>query len=116
AIATNVVDRSGHERSVDLAAVHTDLARESAQPRHRIESRACARLIHRQHVHEVEVTRMVSAEIAVESELAIVVAPIPKLRRDHAVDERAVVQHRQVEATSVPRYELRRVTIDAVEK
>ena len=60
--------------------------------------------------------RVVAAEIAVPLELAVVVAPVPVFRRGDAMDQRAVIQHRQVEAAAVPRHELRRVLVDEVEE
>ena len=53
----------------------------AAQPRHRVEPRAGARLVHREHVHQVEVPRVVAAEVVVELELAVVVAPVPVAAR-----------------------------------
>ena len=60
--------------------------------------------------------RVVAAEVAVELELAVLVAPVPVPRGGHAMDQRAVVQHRQVEAAAVPGDELRRVLVDQVEE
>ena len=50
------------------------------------------------------------------AKVAVVVAPLPVLGRRHAVDQRAVIEHRQVEAAAVPRHELRNVAIDEVEE
>ncbi len=53
--------------------------RESPQSR-AIASRPARRprLVHRQHVHQVEMPRVIAPEITVELELAVVVAPIPE--------------------------------------
>src|SRR3989442_8420970 len=60
--------------------------------------------------------RVEAAEIIVVPVVAIVVAPVPVARRSHPMDQAAMMQHRQIEAAAVPRYELRRVAVDAVEE
>ncbi len=116
AIAADVLDPAGLVRRMDLGALQPELARKAAQPRHRVQARVGARLKRSEHVHQVQVSSMEAAEIIVVAEVAVVIAPIPVARRGHAVNQAAMVQHRQIEATAVPRYELRGVAIDAVEK
>jgi len=99
-----------------LAAVHPQLAGIAAQSRHRVEPSGGARLVHRKHVHEIEMPRVVTAEIAVEPEFTVVVAPIPVFGGGDAVDQGAIIQHGQVKAAAVPRHELRRVLVDQIEK
>ena len=50
-----------------------------------------ARLVHREHVHQVEVARVVAAEVVVELEVAVLVALVPVRRAGDAVDQRAVI-------------------------
>ncbi len=59
---------------------------------------------------------MVAAEIVVVAELAVVAPDVPVARRADAVQQRTVVQHRQVETAAVPRHQGRRVTLHAVEE
>ncbi len=59
---------------------------------------------------------MEAIEVAVVAEFPVVIAPVPESRSRHAVDERAVAQHRQIESTAVPRDELRSVLVDQIEE
>jgi hypothetical protein len=54
AIAAHVVPPARRDRRRDFAAVHPELARKTAQPRHRVEAGRRAQLVHREHVHEIE--------------------------------------------------------------
>src|SRR5438552_14369681 len=55
-------------------------------------------------------------KVVVEAEIAVVVAPIPVTRRADAMHERAILEHRKIECSAIPRYELRRVAFDSVEE
>src|SRR5437660_2883634 len=57
AIAADVVDPAGLVRGEDFGSVEAELAGKAAQARHRIETRAGARLKRREHVHQVEMAR-----------------------------------------------------------
>ena len=113
AIVAHVAKLAASDRRGDLAAVHAELAGKAAQARDRVERRIGAVLEHREHVHEIDVPRVEAREVVVELEVPVLVAPIPVARGGHAVDERAMLQHGQVEAAAVPRYELRRQLLDA---
>ncbi|ABA49899.1 hypothetical protein BURPS1710b_2362 [Burkholderia pseudomallei 1710b] len=117
AVIANLFDSPFPERRPHLAAVHPELARKAAQLRERIERRARARLVEREQIHQVQMPRVIARQIIVPLEVAIVLAHVPVARRRNAVHERAVMQHRQIEAAAVPRHELRRVLLDhAVER
>src|ERR1019366_9602303 len=59
---------------------------------------------------------VITGEVVVELEIPVVVAPVPEFRRDHAVDHCALIQHRKIEAASVPGDELWRIAVDTVEE
>ena len=59
---------------------------------------------------------MKAAEIVVVAEGVVLVAGFPVARRLHLEAQRAVVQHRQVEAAAVPAHEIGRELFDAVEE
>ena len=118
AVAPDVGEPTGAEGVPDLRAVHAELPREPGEPRELVERRARPRLVEREEIHQVDVPRVVAADVVVVPEVAAVgvvaVAQVPVARRGHAVDEAAVVEHRQVEPAAVPGDELRRVLLDAV--
>ena len=78
AVVAHIRHIACRHRRRDLAAVHAQLARKTAQPRHRVESGAGARLVHRQHVHQIEMPCVIAAEVAVPLEFAVLVAPVPE--------------------------------------
>ena len=81
-----------------LRAVHAELAREPEEPRDLVERRDRPALVEREQIHHVAMTHVIAADVVVVAELAVVVARVPVARRAHAVDQAAVVQHRQIEA------------------
>src|SRR5262245_44406070 len=118
AVASDVGEPAGAEGVPDLRAVHAELPREPGEPRELVERRAGAWLVEGEEVHQIEVPRVVAADVVVVAEVAAVgevaVAEVPIAGRGHAVDEPAIMQHRQVEPAAVPRDELRRVLLDAI--
>src|SRR5204863_58109 len=60
--------------------------------------------------------RVKAGQVIVEPEVAVIVAPIPITRRRDTVHERAILEDRQIERSTVPRHELRRIALDAVEE
>jgi hypothetical protein len=116
AVAADVGKAPGGDGRRDLAAVHAELPRKAAQARHCVEPGTRAKLVLRHDVHQVEMARVIAREVVVEPELPVFVAPVPVARCNDAVDQRTMVEHRQVEPAAVPGDELRRVFFDAVEK
>lgn len=57
---------------------------------------------------------VITANVIVPFEVAVVFARVPVARRLRVVDQAAIVQHRQIEAAAVPRHELGRVFLDAL--
>src|SRR5579864_3996467 len=68
------------------------------------------------HGHEIDVPPVVAAEIVVVAKGRIFLAYIPVTRSRHTGLERAVMQHRQIEARSVPGHEHGGEALDAVEE
>src|SRR5688572_18218863 len=58
----------------DLRAADADLARQAGELRYLVQRRIVARLVHRQHVHQVEVPRVVARDVVVVAEIAVLVA------------------------------------------
>src|SRR5579885_1095363 len=98
------------------AAVHAQLAGKTQQARDLVERGGAARLIAGQHVHQIGVAPVKAAQISVVTEGGIVVARLPVARRGDAVQQRAVVQHRQVETATVPGHQRRRIALNALEE
>ena len=73
-----------------------------------------------QEIHQVEVAGVVAADVVVPLEIAAVgvvaVAQIPVARCRHAMQQAAVVQHRQIEAAAVPGRRSGGEFLDAVEE
>src|SRR5437868_493768 len=65
---------------------------------------------------ERQLARVEPRKIIVVAKIAVVVPPIPVPRRADAVYQRAILEHRQIERSAIPRDELWRVAFDAVEK
>ena len=101
---------------MDLRAVHAELAGQAAELRDLVKRRPRPVLVAGEQVHQVDVPRVESPEVIVVLELAVVVAQVPVAAGRDAVDQRPVMQHRQVETAAVPGDELRGVLLDAVEK
>src|SRR5690606_33114008 len=63
---------------------------------------------------------VVAADVVVPLEFArigvIALALIPVAWRRNTVDQAAIMQYRKIEAATVPRHDLRRIALDAVEK
>src|SRR5438067_7674870 len=116
AVIAHVLEATGRDGGRDRRAAHAELAGEAGEPRHRVESCVGARLIHGEHVHQIEMARVKAGQVIVEPEVAVIVAPIPITRRRDTVHERAILEDRQIERSTVPRHELRRIALDAVEE
>ena len=116
AVVAHRRELAGQYRVPDLLAGKAELARKSQQRRHVGQRGAGARLEAREHVHEIEVPPVIAAQVIVVAKAGVVVARLPVARRLHARLERAVVEHRQVEAATVPGHQVRRVLVDAVEE
>src|SRR5205807_7154888 len=95
---------------------HAKLARKAGETGHLVERHVVAWLVHGEHVHQVEVPRVVAVNVVVVPEVAVVLALVPELERAAAVQERAAIKHRQIESRTVPRHQLRGVPVDAVEE
>ena len=61
-------------------------------------------------------TAVVAADVVVPLEIAVLLAHVPVAVSGDAMDQSAVMQNRKVEPAAVPRNELRRVLVDAVEE
>ena len=59
---------------------------------------------------------MVAAEVVVPFEFAVIVTHIPITACLHAMNQAAVMEHRQIEAATIPRNQLGSIFIDTVEK
>ena len=99
-----------------MRSADPELAWQADQLRGELERRAAAGAVARQHVHEIDVPPMVTAQVVVVAEVAIALADLPVAMRVDAVAQRTIVQHGQIEARAVPRHERRRVALEAVEK
>src|SRR6266850_5238312 len=100
----------------DFRAVHAEFSRKAEQLRDLVERRIATALIHRQHIHQVEMAAVIAAYVIVPLEVAVILAHVPETRGTHAVNQRPVIEHRQIEAAAVPRNQLRRVLLDAIEE
>ena len=69
-----------------------------------------------QDIHQIHVPPMKAAQVVAVAEARIAVAGLPIARCGDAVQEAAVMQHRQVEARTVPRHQFGGVAVQAVEK
>src|ERR1700680_1987572 len=88
AVTADVVDPPLAIRSAHLAAIHAHFSRKPGKARHGVETGCCTRLIHRQHVHQIQMPSVIAAEIVVSLEFPVLVTPVPEFFRDHTVDER----------------------------
>ena len=86
------------------------------EPGELIERREVARIEHRELIHQVEVAGLEAVDVVVVAEGLVLVAQLPEARAAHAMDERPVVEHRDVEAFAVPGDELRHLALDRVEE
>src|SRR5881397_999155 len=59
---------------------------------------------------------VIAVEIVIVAEVTVLIAPVPVARCRDTVNQAAMMQHWQIEASAVPRHELRRVAVDAIEK
>ncbi len=96
----------------DLRAIHALLAGKATQFRQRIQRCIRARGVQRQHIHQIEMARVIAVQVIVVAELAVTLALLPVAFRMDPVDQRPVVQHLQIETATVPGDELRRVLLD----
>ena len=75
----------------DLAAVHTQFTRETAQFRHIVQRHVCPRLIKCEQIHQIAVALVITADIVVPLEIAAVskftFAHIPITRGTDAVQQ-----------------------------
>src|SRR6185369_6347081 len=120
AIAPDVLELAFEECRIDLRPVHAELAGKTAEFRHGIERRIVLGLIHGEEVHQVQMTRVIAADVVVPLEFARVAAAFlphaPVLVRDDAVLQAAIVQDRQVETAAVPAHQLGHVLFEGIEK
>src|SRR5207249_805123 len=114
-VAAYLGEASGRDRRRHRTAANTELAGKAGESRHHIEPRIRSRLIHREHIHQIEMTRVEPRKVVVEAEIAVVVAPIPVPRGADAMHERAILEYGKIERSAIPRYELGRIAFDAVE-
>ena len=80
------------------------------------EARPAAALEARQNVHQIHVPPMKAAQVIAVPEALIGVPHFPIAGGGHAVQQTAIVQHRQIEARAVPGHQVRRVLVQPVEK
>ena len=115
-IVSNRSNVAGEPGIPDLVATHTQLAREAEHRRDRVQPGPGTRLEPGQYVHQVDMAPVKARQVVVVPKLRIRVAGFPVARSRNTVDERPVVQHRQVEPAPVPRDEIGREPFDAIEK
>ena len=72
--------------------------------------------VEREHVHQVAVALVEAVDVVVVAEVLVVVAGVPEAAPPARRAAGRGHQHRQVEAAAVPRHQLRRVLVDAVEE
>src|SRR5262245_20517910 len=65
AVVTDRLDPAGLIRLPHFRAVEPQLAREPQKPRQLVELNIVSLLVHRQEIHEIDVTHVVSAEVVV---------------------------------------------------
>src|SRR5690606_14786535 len=100
----------------DLAAIHAHLAREAAKLGQVVQRGVGSRVVLREQVHKINVTKVIATDVIVELEVAIVVAKIPVTGSLYAVDQAAVMKHGQIETRPVPADEPRRIALDGLEE
>ena len=116
AVVADALDVAGQPGVPDLVAAHAHLAGEAQHGGDLVQRRVGAHLVAGQHVHEIGVALVVAAQVVVPLEVAVVGARVPVARRLDAVQQGAVVQHRQVEAAAVPGHQGGREAVDAIEE
>src|SRR6266480_6837162 len=116
AVVAYLGEPSGRDRRRHGTTADTELAGKAGESSHRIEACVGSRLKHREDIHQIEMTGVEPRKVIVEAEIAIVVAPVPVPRCADAVDERAILEYRKIECSTVPRDELWRIAFDAVEE
>ncbi len=109
-------DIAGQVAVPHLGAAHAHLAGETQQGGDLVQPRGGTRLITGQHVHHIGMALVVAAEVVVPLEVLVVGPGIPVTRRGNAVDQAAIVNHRQIKPGTVPGHQRRCKTIDAVEE
>ena len=112
AIASDLLDLAVAVSLPHLAAVHAELAGVAGKPGQNVQRRIRTRLVQRKYVHQVNVTRVITADVIVVAKLGIVHAELPVARRRNTRQQAAIVQHWKVETAAIPTDDLRRVPID----
>src|SRR6185436_15423257 len=81
AIVTDLRSLAREPGFPDFRAAYADLAGQARELRHLVQRRVVARLVHREHVHQVQVPRVVARDVVVVAEVAVVVAGFLEGRR-----------------------------------
>ena len=103
-------------RAPNFRAVHADFSRKPQQGCDVVQAGAPPPLETRENIHQIHVPPMEPAQVVAESETMIGIAHFPVACGGHAVQETAVVQHRQIESGAVPGNQVRREFVQAVEE
>src|SRR5690606_9735907 len=116
AIVSDQLDVSVEIGLPNLVAAHAELARRTEQCGDRLQADPCTRLIQRQGVHQIEMAGVKAIQVIVEAKCRILIARVRVARRGDPTQQRTIMQHGKVEARAVPRHQVRRVTLDAIEE
>ena len=115
-VVANALEAAREVGVPNLRAVHAQLAWKTQQRGHIVQARPAAALESRQHVHQVDVPPVESAEIIAVPEAAVRLPGLPVARGGQAMQEASVVQNRQVESGAVPRHQFRRELVQTLEE
>ena len=90
-----------------LAATHAHLAREAQQGGNLVQRCICPGIIQGQHIHQIKMASMVTAQVVVIAKAAVILAGFPVARRTDTMAQGAVMQYRQIKPATVPTNQLR---------
>src|SRR5690606_37484375 len=99
-----------------LATVHAHLPGKSTKLCKVIQRCIRSRVVFRQKIHEIDMAKVVAADIVIEFEIPVVITKIPVAGGLYAVDETAVMQDREVEPGAVPADQARRIPFNGLEE
>ena len=114
AVIANALDVTVLEGIKHLGATHAHLAGKTQQSGDLVQRCIGAAIVHGQHIHQVQMTLVVTAQVVVPLEAGILVTGIPVTAGLHAMLEGTVMQHRQVKPPAIPAHQVRREALDAI--
>ena len=114
AVITNTLEVAFLEGVEHLAAAHAHLAGEAQQGGDLVQRGVGPGVEQGQLVHQVQVALVVTAQVIVPFEAGVFVTGFPVTAGLHTMLEGTVMQHRQIEAATVPAHQIGGEAVDAI--